>query len=49
MTREPQPCVVWIPADGLTVVGSELESTRVKVGDRMSVPTVSVQDRESDG
>ena len=48
MIHEPLPCVVWIPADGLAIVGRELESRQVIVGGRMSVATVSVQDRESD-
>ena len=41
MIREPQPCVVKIPADGL-VVGRELESTQVKVGDKISVAMLSM-------
>ena len=43
MTRELQPCVVRIPADGVAYIGRELESTQVKVRDKMSVATVSVQ------
>jgi hypothetical protein len=35
MIREPQRCV-WIPADGLAVVGRELGSTQVKVRDKVS-------------
>ena len=42
MIREPQPCVVKIPADGLVVVGRDLESTQVRVGDKISVAMLSV-------
>ena len=48
MTHRPQPCVVWIATDGLAVAG-KVESTRVKVGDKISLATVSILDRESDG
>ena len=37
--------MAWIAADGLAVVGRELESTQVKVGDKLLVATVNVQGR----
>ena len=43
MTRELQPCVVRIPADGLTCIDRKLGLTQVKVRDKMSLATVSVQ------
>lgn len=49
MIREPQPCVVWTPADRLVVVDHELVSTQVSLGDKMTMATVIMQGRDGQG